>query len=129
MVSAKLSTSKNKKREPEFFKDDIRVESYTSSSTQATIFFGREVYTGIKVVLKQYTKNMLKGMLREIKIHTLLENVRVQLAGEDQEQNLSKNIKRGSKHDGLPQMLCYRINKNIGEILMVNDGENLATWS
>ena len=42
---------------------------------QATVFFGREPVLGIKVVLKQYRKD-LRGIYREIKIFTELERLK-----------------------------------------------------
>ena len=55
-----------------FFKKQIKVESHSSESSQAAVFFGRETNLGIRVVLKQYSSN-LHGIFREIKIFTELE--------------------------------------------------------
>ena len=35
---------------------------------------------------------------------------------------------RGSKHDGLPQLLGYKIQEGLGEILMTHGGPNLDKW-
>ena len=35
----------------------------------------------------------------------------------------------GSKHDGLPQLLGYKIKEGHGEILMTHGGPNLEKWS
>ena len=70
---------------------------------------------------------MLKGIFRELKIFTMLENYRSKnLKGK--EADISGNISRGTKHDGLPVLLGYRISKSAGEIMMTNDGLSLDTW-
>ena len=71
-----LNEKEEKLYQVKFFKDEITVERQTSVSTQATIFFGRDNNTGLKVVLKQYRKSMLKGIFRELKIFTMLESLR-----------------------------------------------------
>ena len=43
------------------------------SSAQANVFFGHETSTGVKVVVKQYTMEKFKGIFREIKVFTHLE--------------------------------------------------------
>ena len=58
----------------QLLKDKIIVDSSSSQSMQAKVFFGREPNLGIKVVLKQYT-NDLRGMFREIRIFTELERM------------------------------------------------------
>ena len=35
---------------------------------------------------------------------------------------------KGSKHDGLPQLLGYKIKEGLGEILMTHGGPNLDKW-
>ena len=48
-----------------FFKDRITVDRIVGDSAQALIFFGREVNTGIRVVLKQYMGETFEEILRE----------------------------------------------------------------
>ena len=36
---------------------------------------------------------------------------------------------RDVKHDGLPQMLGYKIDRDLGEILMTDSGPNLEKWN
>jgi hypothetical protein len=124
---------KTKLKKIKFFKQEVEVERQTSLSTQATVFFGRERNTGLRVVLKQYRQSMLKGIFRELKIFTMLENTRnkehqesIKSRGEGDE--IVQNVKRGIKHDGLPVLLCYKISRSVGEILMTNDGDSLDIW-
>ena len=58
-----------------YYKSKVLVDSYSSNSAQATVFFGREADIGIRVVIKQYKLN-LSGMYREIKIFTELERAK-----------------------------------------------------
>ena len=58
-----------------FFHNKISVESFSSKSAQAKVFFGRETNLSIKVVLKQYKTN-LKGLYRELKLFTELERLK-----------------------------------------------------
>ena len=57
-----------------FYSKSIKVDSYTTDSAQAAVYFGRHTDLGIKVVLKQYNSN-LSGLFREIKIFTELERL------------------------------------------------------
>ena len=59
-----------------FFADQIIVERSSTSSAQATVFFGRETNMGFKVVLKQYTGNTFHEIIREIKLFTQIEKQR-----------------------------------------------------
>ena len=63
------------KPEVHFYKRNVVVDSHSTSSAQATVFFGREADIGIRVVVKQYKVN-LSGMYREIKIFTELERAK-----------------------------------------------------
>ena len=65
------------KSEPEvkLHKSKVCVDSRSTSSAQAIVFFGREADIGIRVVIKQYKLN-LSGMYREIKIFTELERAK-----------------------------------------------------
>ena len=93
---------------------------------QATVFFGREPNLGIKVVLKQYRRD-LRGIFREIKIFTELER----LKATNRQKGLVKIIEQGPViQETLPHLLSYAVGKGnqVGEILMTNGGENLAYW-
>ena len=93
---------------------------------QATVFFGREPNLGIKVVLKQYKRD-LRGIHREIKIFTELERLKKQ----DRPNSISKIIEESpSFQETLPHLLCYAVGRDnqVGEILMTNGGKNLAHW-
>ena len=63
------------KSEVHFYNSKVIVDSFSTSSAQATIFFGRETDLGIRVVVKQYKVN-LSGLYREIKIFTELERAK-----------------------------------------------------
>ena len=52
-------------------------------SAQATIFFGRETHMGIQVVLKQYRGETFEEIFRELKLYTLIENKRMERAGNE----------------------------------------------
>ena len=58
----------------QFFKEEIKVERVCANSGQAVVFFGRDSVMGIRVVLKQYKLAQFKGIFRELKIFTYLEN-------------------------------------------------------
>ena len=79
---------------------------------------------GIRVVLKQYKRSAFKGIFRELKIFTYLENVK----NLNQGAELTEVLQEGSQHDGLPCLLGYKIGENFGEILMTNGGSSLENW-
>ena len=79
---------------------------------------------GIRVVLKQYKLAQFKGIFRELKIFTYLENEKSM----DQGADLGIVLKEGSVHDGLPCLLGYKIGDNFGEILMTHGGSCLENW-
>ena len=60
------------------------MESHTTDSAQAAVFFGRHTDLGIKVVLKQYNGN-LSGLCREIKVFTELERFKTKEREENEE--------------------------------------------
>ena len=75
---------------------------------QATVFFGREPVLGIKVVLKQYRKD-LRGIYREIKIFTELER----LKNKKNKKCLVTILEEGPVvQQTLPNLLSYSIGKN-----------------
>ena len=88
------------------------------------MFFGRDSVMGIRVVLKQYKRSAFKGIFRELKIFTYLENVK----NLNQGAELTEVLQEGSHHDGLPCLLGYKIGENFGEILMTNGGSSLENW-
>ena len=79
-----------------------------TGSAQAVIFFGKEVNMGIKIVLKQYTGVTFDEIIREIKLFTLLEKDRIYIE-ESKQQNITQVIVKNIQHDGLPQLLGYKI--------------------
>ena len=85
-----------------FFQKQIKVESHSSESSQAAVFFGRETNLGIRVVLKQYKSN-LHGIFREIKIFTEIERNK-----EESKPNGDGN-RQQSQTSSLPNLLCYVI--------------------
>lgn len=52
------------------------MESSSGKSSQAVIFFGREKNLKIRVVVKQYSGGKKNAVMTEIKIFTLLENLK-----------------------------------------------------
>lgn len=71
-----------------------------------------------RVVLKQYKVQQFKGIFRELKIFTYVENDKYNEFGKD----LGAVLKEGSIHDGLPTLLGYKIGDSFGEILMTHGG-------
>ena len=63
---------------------------------------------GIKIVLKQYTGVTFDEIIREIKLFTLLEKDRIYIE-ESKQQNITQVIVKNIQHDGLPQLLGYKI--------------------
>jgi serine/threonine protein kinase len=106
------------------FKDEIHVESFSTKSSQALVFFGREKSLGVRVVLKQYVGSKKKSIMAEIKVFTLLESLRQQTPGTE----LVKVINPGRELPGLPLMLGYKVNKKCSEILMTHGGSNIEQW-
>ena len=75
---------------------------------QATVFFGREPSLGIKVVLKQYRRD-LRGIYREIKIFTELER----LKNKKRKNCLVTILEEGPVvQQTLPNLLSYSIGRN-----------------
>ena len=62
------------------FKNSVVVESYSTLSAQATVFFGWEREIGVPVAVKQYSKSELPGLNRELVIYTHIENWRKEQA-------------------------------------------------
>lgn len=63
--------------EVKLFDSLVQVASFTTKSSQATVFFCNEKNLGIPVVLKQYaSREKKRATLIEIKILSLLENIR-----------------------------------------------------
>ena len=81
---------------------------------------------GINVVLKQYQGHSFDGIFREIKMFTHLEAHKHKQSEHD--QDIAEVAALGSKHDGLPQLLGYKIKNKVGEILMTNGGSSLDQW-
>ena len=65
------------------FKEEIVVESSSGESSQAIVFFGRENILKIRIVVKQYSGEGKSSFVREIKIFTLLENIKSNTSGND----------------------------------------------
>ena len=59
-----------------YFRDEIDVEKVTDESAQAKVFFGRDSTMGVRVVLKQYKGSSFKGIFRELKIFTYIEQTK-----------------------------------------------------
>ena len=78
----------------------------------------------IRVVLKQYKLAQFKGIFRELKIFTYLENDKTMGQGVE----LHKVLNEGKTADGLPVLLGYKIGEKHGEILMTNGGQTLDVW-
>ena len=58
----------------QFYQESILVEKVSANSGQAVVFFGRDQVMKTRVVLKQYKVQQFKGIFRELKIFTYLEN-------------------------------------------------------
>ena len=109
------------------FKDRIKVERSITDSAQAKIFFGREIDMDIPVVLKQYQGVTFNQIIREIKIFTLIERDKMR-ASERKEKVPMRFIVKETGHDSLPQLLGYKVQEGIGEILLLNNGPSLEKW-
>jgi serine/threonine protein kinase len=109
----------------QLFKNDIIVESSSSESAQATVFFGRDATLLIRVVLKQYAGVKKKAIMTEVKVFTLLEQARQQESGNDLANVLSQHQ---ISLKGLPLMLGYKVSKQYSEILMTHGGDSLEHW-
>ena len=100
---------------------------------QAGVFFGRDRYLGLQVVCKQFKMKNYRGLLRELKMFSLLEEKRrkdTQKAGTkcDDQADLSAIMKSGQQNDSLPRLLAYKMGDTVAEVLMTNDGSNLEKW-
>ena len=62
--------------------------------------------------------------MSEIKIFTLLENFKKENYGND----LSKVLQSQNNLVGLPQMLGYKVSKQVSEIMMTHGGHCLEDW-
>ena len=119
------SNKDGSQRKVYLFKNDIIVESSSGQSSQAIVFFGRDATLMIRVVLKQYIGTKKKSIMSEIKIFTLLENVRQEQSGND----LANVINQSSfSLLGFPLMLGYKVSKNYSEIMMTHGGNCLEQW-
>ena len=68
---------------------------------------------GVSVVLKQYKGSAFDGIFRELKMFTYMENYK-KISQPD--QDIAEVAALGSQHDGLPQLLAYKIKNNIGKV-------------
>ena len=68
-----------------YFHDEIDVEKVSTESAQAKVFFGRDTHMGVRVVLKQYKGSSFKGIFRELKIFTYIEQTKKMQKGVDLE--------------------------------------------
>jgi serine/threonine protein kinase len=100
------------------------VESGSGQSSQAYVFFGRESSLRIRVVLKQYKGVNKKAIIREMKIFTLLENLKKELSGND----LGCVINNGNLV-GFPHLLGYKVGKIYSEIMMTHGGNCLTKFA
>jgi hypothetical protein len=73
------------------------------------------------VVLKQYMGSNKKAIIREMKIFTLLENLKKELSGND----LVSVIDNGNLV-GFPHLLGYKVSKNYSEIMMTHGGNPVS---
>lgn len=96
------------------------VESGSGDFSQANVFFGREKNLKIKVVLKKYSGKKKKAILKEIKIFTLLENLKKNIAGND-----LGSVINNSNLVGFPHLLGYKVGKEFSEIMMTHGGNCL----
>lgn len=105
------------------FGNDVIVEGGSGKSSQAYVFFGREKKLNIRVVIKQYKGNSRKAIICEIKIFTLLANLKKDQGGRE----LVGLITNGML-DGLPHMLAYKVNKEYSEIMLTHGGVSVDMW-
>ena len=49
-------------------------------------------------------------------------------AMERKEQEIDKFIIKETEHDALPQLLGYKVQEGVGEILMLDNGPSLEKW-
>ena len=63
-----------KEHKIQFFTEEVIVEKVCANTGQAVIFFGRDSVMKINLVLKQYKLENFKGLFRELKMFTYLEN-------------------------------------------------------
>lgn len=73
------------------------------------------------MVLKQYMGSNKKAIIREMKIFTLLENLKKELSGND----LVSVIDNGNLV-GFPHLLGYKVSKNYSEIMMTHGGNPVS---
>ena len=76
------------RRELILFKNCVKVKSSSTNSVQAGVFFGRERYLGLQVVCKQFElkDSKYRGLLRELKMFSLLEEKRRQYTEKSRKQ-------------------------------------------
>ena len=103
------------------FANEIMIEKVAKNSAQANVFFGRDRACGVKVVCKQYPLQKIRGIFREIKVLTHLEQSKSRQVG----NGLPEIIWQNSQHDGLPQLLSYKLKQEGGEILMADAGVSI----
>ena len=86
---------------------------------------GREVTTNAKVVVKQYKTSQLKGIYRELKIFTFIENARN--GDNNRKHSLAEIIERSQgRNDSLPDLLAYRVSAKHGEVMMMDAGKPVS---
>ena len=72
-------------------------------------------------MLKQYKGTNKKSIVKEIKIFTLLENLKKELSGND----FVSVIDNGNLV-GFPHLLGYKVSKNYSEIMMTHGGNPVS---
>ena len=85
---------------------EVEITETLARSSQAVVYKGREVSTGVKVIIKSYKQNHMKGIFRELKILTHIENMRKVECGEQTVRDVI--LRRNNFHDGLPCVLGYK---------------------
>lgn len=107
-----------------YFNAEMEVYASSSQSSQAVVFFGRELQLGLRTVVKQYTDKKRKSAATEIKIFTQLEKLRNLTSGRE----LDKVVKSGDLLPGFPVMLAYKVGAYHSEIMMTYGGDSINKW-
>ena len=90
------------------------------------MYFGKEIVTGMSVVVKKLNEDDQEDLLRELQITLRLEILR----NDSQEQSvIQQMISKLDYRDGLPQILGIKLAQTKGEIMMANAGNTLSRWS
>ena len=102
------------------FRDRMSVKHSTMETKHVCLFYGKDKLTDKNVVVRQFTGENVKQLIKEIKIYELISNQKV---GEEKLVKCDKRV-----HIGLPQLVEYHVEGDCGEIIILYEGPSLDKW-